>query len=332
MERKKFYLILVIIFVIFTTQLVFAQKKVLKCAILAPQGSTWMNVLEEWNNDLKAKSNENVSFKFYASGSMGDETAVIRKMKSGQLDAGGVTGIGLGLVTSEVRLLELPFQFNDYKEIDYVMSNMEEIYGKKFEEKGFVLLAWSESGFVYIFSNKPIKTKEDMKGVKIWMWEGDEMVKEVFNLLNVSPTPLAITDVLTSLQTKLIDAVYAPPLAASALQWTTKVKYMLSQKLAFSVGAILISKKSFDTLSQPDQQLLKDTAKIYAKKLTDSIRKENEEAKEAIKASGIEFVDATPETIAYFQEISEKAADNLVGKLYSKELLDKIRELKKNVK
>jgi TRAP-type C4-dicarboxylate transport system substrate-binding protein len=319
---------ILIIGLVFLSLTPLMAKKPIKCAILAPQGSTWMNVLEDWNKDLKAKTKDAAAFKFYSSGSMGDENTVLRKMRSGQIDAAGFSGIGLGQIVPEVRLMELPFMFESYKQVDYVVANMEEFYRKKFEEKGFVLLCWSETGFVYILSNKPIRAYEDLKGVKMWRWEGDEMVDEVFKLFKIPATPLAITDVLTSLQTKLIDGVYISPVAGIALQWTTKVKYMLSTKMAFSVGAMIITKKSWDGLGPDEQQALRDTGKLYGQKLTEILRTENEKAKETIKASGIEFVEATPEAVKFFQDTSFNAAQNLVGKLYSKDLLDKVRELR----
>ncbi|GIW23422.1 MAG: hypothetical protein KatS3mg068_2429 [Candidatus Sericytochromatia bacterium] len=197
-----------------------------------------MNILEDWDKELKKRSNGEVSFKFYPSGSMGDEKTVLRKMRSGQLDAGAFTGVGLGEIVPEVRLMEIPFMFDSYKQVDYVLDRMTPIYNKKFEEKGFKNIGWAETGFVHIFSNKPIKNFNDLNGIKMWMWEGDKLVEELYKELNLVPTPLAVQDVLTSLQTGLIDGVYAPPLGAIALQWTSKVKYMVEPKMTYATGAM----------------------------------------------------------------------------------------------
>lgn len=307
-------------------------KDRIKCAVVAPKGSTWMNILEEWDKDLKKKTNGELSFKFYSSGSMGDEKQVLRKIRSAQIDAAAFTGVGLGDIVPEVRLMELPFMFDNASEVDYVLKNMDSFYEKKFKEKGFVNLGWSETGFVYIFTNKPIKTLEDMNGVKMWMWEGDELVQEIFKKLNLVPIPLNLTDVLTSLQTHLIDGVYGPPVGALALQWTTKVKYMISQKMAYATGAMLISKKFYDALKPADRKVLDDTAKIYSQKLIKSVRADNEKAKGSIKASGITFTTATPATVTTMKGVSSKVADSLVGKLYSKDLLQKVRMLKQKAK
>ncbi len=311
----------------------FAYAKTrIKCAVVAPKGSTWMNILEEWDKDLKSKTNGGLSFKFYSSGSMGDEKQVLRKMRQGQLDAGAFTGVGLGEIVSEVRLMELPFMFDSANEVDYVLDNMESTFNKKFEEKGYVNLGWAETGFVYIFTNKPIKNVDDMKGVKMWMWEGDELVQAIFKDLNLVPTPLNLTDVLTSLQTRLIDGVYGPPLGAMALQWTSKVKYMVAQKMGYATGAILISKKTYDSLDPTDRKALNETAKVYSQKLTRSVRADNEKAKLSIKNNGIIFTEAAPATVSMMKSVSSKVADGLVGKLYSRDLLQKVRSLKQKAR
>jgi TRAP-type C4-dicarboxylate transport system substrate-binding protein len=311
----------------------YAEAKTrLKCAVVAPKGSTWMNILEEWDKDLKAKTKGEISFKFYSSGSMGDEKQVLRKIRSGQLDAAAFTGVGLGEIVPEVRLMELPFMFDNAGQVDYVLDNMDDFYNKKFQEKGFKNLGWAETGFVYIFTNKPIKNLEDFKGVKMWMWEGDELVQEIFKDLNLVPTPLNLTDVLTSLQTGLIDGVYGPPVGALALQWTTKVKYMVSQKMGYATGAILVSKKAYDALDPANRKILDDTAKVYSQKLIKSVRSDNERAKNSIRASGIVFTNASAATVNTMKSVSAKVADGLVGKLYSRDLLQKVRSLKAKAK
>jgi TRAP-type C4-dicarboxylate transport system substrate-binding protein len=307
-------------------------KEKIKCAIIAPKGSTWMNVLEEWDKELKKRTNGELSFKFYPSGSMGDEKTVLRKMRSGQLDAGAFTGVGLGEIVPEVRLMEIPFMFSSYKEIDYVLDRMTPIFNKKFEEKGFKNLGWAETGFVHIFSNKPIRSFNDLNGIKMWMWEGDKLVEEIYKELKLVPTPLAVQDVLTSLQTGLIDGVYAPPLGAIALQWTSKVKYMVEPKMTYATGAMLVTEKTWNSLDPSMKKILEETAKIYTEKLVSEIRKENEKAKSSIKASGIVFTNPDSDTVSRLKTASMKVANSLVGSFYSKDLLEKVRKLKNEVK
>lgn len=294
----------------------------LKLALVAPEGSTWAKVMDEWNKELIQKTNGALKLKIYFGGVLGDEKDVIRKMQIGQVHIGGFTGLGLGIVNPSVRVLELPMLFNSYEEADYVTRQIQPRLETGFEKKGFVLLGWAETGFVNIFSNRPIGKREDMDGMKMWMWEGDPLVKALYDRFGIVPIPLALPDVLTSLSTNLIDAVYAPPLGAIALQWFTKTKYMTDLKLADSTGGILITRRAMQSLPAAHQQVLKATARKYARVLVERTRADNEKSYKTLSQSGIKTVNVSTDEIERIREASRDVWKNLVGQLYSQELLD----------
>ena len=297
----------------------------IKIAAVAPEGSTWINVLKEWDADLKKQTAGRVSLKIYPGGVAGDEKDVIRKMRIGQLHAGGFTGVGLGSINPNVRILELPMFFNNYDEVDYVVPKIQGDIEKGFLAKGYVLLGWAEAGFVNIFSNSPIASEKDMQGMKMWAWEGDPLVESLYSAFKIVPVPLSITDVMTSLQTKMINAVYAPPLGAIAMQWFAKTKYITDLNLVDSTGAVLMSKSAFDQLSAADQAILKSTAHIYCKKLIERTRKENKESLATLQSSGLVLVAVKPADKAQIAKASEGVWQSLVGQLYPQSLLDKAK-------
>ena len=180
-------------------------------------------------------------------------------------------------------------------------------------------------GFVYVFTNTPINSLEDMDGVKMWMWEGDPIAEATFKAFGISPIPLSIADVLTSLQTRLINGVYISPLACVAVQWHTKVKYMLDLPLANSNGAILLSKKKFNILSDSEKEVITKLSRKYFDKLTDLSRKDNAESLELLKETGISFTTITDKNkIEGFYISGEKARQDLVGKLYDQGFLQRL--------
>lgn len=311
-----------------------AKPQQIKLSILAPEGSTWMNMMHEFNKELKERTNGKLEFKIYAGGVSGDESDVIRKMRVGQIHAGGFTGVGLGQIVSDVRVLELPFIFREADEVDFVTSVLKEEFEKKFEKKGFIFLGWAEAGFVNIFSTKPLKTAKDLQKAKMWAWEGDPLVKALCKEFDIVPVPLSITDVLTSLQTGLIDSFYAPPLAAIALQWFTKVKYMTQPYLANATGAMVMTKKFYDQIPKQNQQILKEVADKYSKRIIEATRKDNHESYHQLKKQGIEFVTIAPNELEKMTKTSAKVQTALIGRLYPKELLEKvlskIREYRKS--
>ena len=304
-----------------------AEKFVVKTATIAPEGSVWLKVMRKMAKELKIATDGNVKTKFFAGGVLGDDKVVLEKMKFGQVQAAGLIGVGLGELVSEVRLLELPFQFTSYKQTDCVLDALSDEFKKKFEEKGFVLLGWADQGFVYVFSNKEIRSADDMKGTKPWVLESDPMAKLLFEKLGLNPVPLALPDVFTSLQTGLIDTIYISPVAAIALQWYTKVKYMIDMPIVDGTGAILVTKKFFDTLP-PDYQatVIKLTDK-YLKKLSKVTRKLNNKSIKVLVDKGIEIIKPDQRQIAKFQKMGLEAAHGLVGKLYDKPALDRVLKL-----
>jgi len=303
----------------------YGAEQEIKLSVLAPEGSTWVKVMEDMNQEIQTQSKGRMALKIYAGGVSGDEKDVLRKMRIGQVHAAAFTGVGLGQIVPSVRILELPMLFRTYDEVDFVKNKLKPVFQEKFSAKGFELLGWAEAGFVNIFSNKAIKSSEDMQGVKMWAWEGDPLVQAMYQALGITPIPLSLPDVLTSLQTNLIDGVYGPPLGVIALQWFTKVKNMTNVNLANSTGALLISKKRMAKLPPDLQKILRDAAKKYSDILVNKIRSENVQAINTLKKSGIQIIDLDPKAKEQIITISETVYPKLTGKLYSPQLLAQVK-------
>lgn len=301
-----------------------AQQYTIKFATLAPEGSTWLKIMREFDQAVREQSNGRLGFKIYAGGVAGDEKDVIRKIRLGQYQAGGFTGVGLGEVTKKVRILDAPFLFNAYDEIDHVRDQFDADFRQAFEDGGFELLGWAEVGFVYVYSDRPVNSPEDLKSVKLWMWEGDPIAQAAFQAIGVSPIQLSVTDVMTALQTGMVNTVYNAPLALIALQWFTRVKYMMGVPLAMSNGAVLVSKRTFDSLPKDLQDILLTNGKKYLRELTLASRKENAEAIQTLKKQGIQVTMPPKNVQAQFDETGERARQLLVGNLFSQQFLDQV--------
>ena len=306
------------------TGMVFAQT-IIKFATVAPEGSTWMNVMTEFSQAVNTQTGGQVKFKLYPGGQAGDEPVVLRKIRIGQYHSAGVTGVALGEVLPEVRILDSPFLFRSQAEVDHISAKLFDYFAAKFEEKDFILLGWAEVGFVYIFTNKPIYGVQDMSGVKMWMWEGDPIAEATFKSININPIPLSITDVMTSLQTNLINGVYISPLACIALQWNTKVKYMLDLPLANSNGAVLLVKSQFDKLDNQQKQIVRNLSAEYFGKLTKLSRENNLQSLDIMKKNGIQFTQVKDKAeIEKYYQAGKAARRLLIGKLYDENFLNQV--------
>ena len=301
-----------------------AQQYLVKFATLAPEGSTPTRIMREFDKAIREQSGGRLGFKIYAGGVAGDEKDVVRKIKLGQYSAGGFTGVGINEIAKKVRVLDAPFLFKNHDEVDFIVNKFDKEFRQAIEEGGFVLLGWAEVGLVYIYSDRPVASADDLRKTKIWMWEGDPIAEAAFQAIGVSPIPLSITDVSTSLQTGMVNTVYTPPYELVALSWFTRVKYMMGVPLANSEGAVLISKKTFDAMPKDLQDILVTNGQKYFRELTLASRDENEKSIATLKEKGITVITPSKEVAAQFETAGKQARKLLVGKLFSQEFLDQV--------
>jgi len=294
----------------------------LKFATLAPAGTTWMNLLQEWADEVQQASDGRLVFKIYPGGVQGDEPDVLRKIRFGQLHGGAFTGYGIGHIYSPTRVLELPFLFKSIDEIDYVRERLMPEITQGYRDNGYELVGWMEVGFVYFFSQQPIRSLDDLRKRRIWLWQGDPMGEAFFHASGLAPIPLSIIDVYTSLSTGLIDTVYTPPLGAIALQWFTKTSYITNVPMANGIGSLVVSRRFFQNLPQDLQKLLQRTGMETGRKLIEATRKDNVEALEILKERGLQLVMDTEDLeTEEVRMISNRAAQHLMGNGYIPEYM-----------
>lgn len=316
----------ILAFLVLASLTVSAQQYTIKFATIAPEGTTWMNVMREYDAAVRKESGGRLGFKIYAGGVQGDEKSVLRKIRVGQLHSGGFTGVGIGEIAPKVRILDSPFLVRSEEEVDLLYQEFGKEFEQAFEEGGYVLLGWAEVGFVHVFTSAPIRRSEDLRGIKMWTWEGDPIAETAFRALGINPIPLSFVDVMTSLQTGLIDAFYTTPYAAIALQWYARVKYMVDAPLADAAGAVLISKKFYDQLPKDLQEILLRNGRLYISKLTRASRKENKEAFNELKRRGITILTASEKDLQEYIEVGKRSRRMLIGRLYSEEFLNRVEK------
>jgi TRAP-type C4-dicarboxylate transport system substrate-binding protein len=299
----------------------------IKIAVVMPEGSTWTNTLHELADALKRETGGEVQIKIYAGGVSGDEADVLRKMRVNRVHAGGFSGVGLGLVLPEIRVLEAPLLFTSYEEIDYVKEKMFDGFAARFEERGYVLLGFAEAGFVYLFSKQRIDSVDSLRQTRMWVWKGDRVAELFLDAFGVQAYPLQLADVNTGLETRMIDSFYSPPLASVAFQWFARVKYMLDFPMVNSTGALLMNQQTFYGLSVNNREILSRLVKQYCEKLVRLTRQDNLEALQVLSEAGIELLPPTPEQVASFKRSAEKNYEMSIPALYSREIFEQIRGL-----
>ena len=298
---------------IWLSPLASAQGVRLKVATMVPDGTIWMKGLETAAEEIKQRTDGRVSFRFYPGGTMGTDSAVLRKIRIGQLHGGVVLAGSLADVDPDLEIYSLPLLFRSNGEVDYVRRQMDQVLIDGLASKGYVSFGLTETGFTYLMSARPTRTFEDLRGRKAWMMQDDPVSLALVESAGLSPVPLPISDVLTGLQTGLIDTVAAPPVGAIALQWFTKAKFLTDLPITYVCGTTVISAKAFNRISDDDQKIVREVMGQAIKELDAASRGDNEEARQALAKQGVQFVDPTPETWAKWEEVAAEAKAKLVG-------------------
>ena len=329
MSLRRVFLLLISLTLLSASPASWAKKTwQLKFATLAPTGTAWTDLLEDWAEEVRIKSDGRLTFKIYAGGVQGDEPDVLRKIRFGQLHGGAFTGYGIGHFYSPARALELPFLFNSLDEVDHVRGKLMPEIAQGYRDNGYELLGWMEVGLVRFFSKEPLYSVDDLRKQRIWQWQGDPMGRAFFDASGIRPVPLSIIDVYTSLSTGLINTVYGPPLGALALQWFTKTSYVTNVPMANGIGSLIVSRRFFQNLPQDLQKLLKSTGNATGEKLISTTRRDNEASLDILRDKGLKFT-LNPEDLDMeeLNRISSRAGESLMRSGYIPEYtLSKINQ------
>lgn len=268
----------------------FANAAVLKIATVAPEASSWMKEMRASAKEIQELTEGRVQIKYYGGGIMGNDNKVLGKIRIGNLHGGAFTPSALQKIYPEINLYGLPLTFESNEEVAYVRARLDQTITDGLEQAGFISFGFAAGGFAVIMSNKPVTSLSDLKGKKVWVPEGDKVSYATMEALSLSPVTLPLTDVLTGLQTGLIDIVAMSPIGALVLQWHTKVNFITDLPLVYTMGYMAIDKKAFNKISAADQEVVREVMTRTYTQLNDANLDDNREALQALLNTGIEQV------------------------------------------
>lgn len=303
----------------------FADARVFKIATISPDGTFWMQEMRAGAEAIEKRTQGRVKFKFYPGGVMGSDENVLRKIRIGQLQGGAVTASSMVGIDPDIAIYELPYLFESLEQVDYVRPRMDADLIRTLEDKGFVGFGLAEGGFSYMMSDAPLQSVADVRAKKVWLPSNHPVGEAVFSNADIAPVTLPISDVMTALQTGLIDTVITSPIAAIALQWHTKVKYVVDEPLTYFSALLVIDNKAFNGLKDEDKEIVRKVMTETFVRIDQQNRKDNVAAREALLNQGIKFVRLTPDSVKEWHGIGDKAIEQLErDNKYSAELYQRL--------
>jgi len=321
---KKLFLTILVL----TTGLMFGlplHAATLKIATVTPEGSQWMKDMRTSSKEIKERTEGRVQIKYYGGGVMGNDKKVLSRIRIGSLQGGAFTPTALAAQYSNLNLYGLPMVFDSEEEAAYTRSRLDAKLSAGLESAGFVNFGFAAGGFAVLMSNTPIDSLDDLKGKKVWIPEGDEISRKAMQALSLSPVTLPLTDVLTGLQTGLIDIVAMSPIGALVLQWHTKVKYITELPLVYTLGFMAVDKRAFDKISADDQAIVRDVMGRTYENFDKANLVDNKGARDALLNTGIETVPVSPEEYENVRNALMKLNTDLANQeQFDKELFDEM--------
>ena len=303
----------------------FSAPVKVRLGTLAPNGSSYYKHLQAMGEKWKQAPGGGVTLTIYPDGQMGSEADMVRRMKLGQLQAGMVTTTGLSEIESGVAGLQsMPMAFRTLDEVDFVGEKLQPILEKRLAEKGFIVLFWSDTGWVRFFSKQPVVTPDDLRKSKLFVAANRPAEENIYRSAGCNPVPLEVTDILPNLQTGLINAVPLPPSIALALQVDNAAPNMLDLNWVPLVGAAIVTKKTWDSLPPEGRDAIRKAALEAGKLIKADGRREGVESVEAMKKRGLKVHSVTPEADAQWKDVAEASYAKIRGITVPTEIFDEV--------
>ncbi len=302
-----------------------AGPTVVKMATLAPKGSAWYKILEQMGEDWKKASGGAVVLLIYPGGVVGDEDAMIRKMRVGQLQAAAVTGIGLATIDRSFYALHVPMMYASDDEFDYVRDRLSPMLERRLADKGYVVLNWGDAGWVHFFAKQPFTRPDEVKAMKLYVGAEDATLVQLYKETGFRPVNLSVVDILPGLQTGLINAFDTTPLAALAFQWFALAPNMSDLRFAPLTGATVIDKRAWEKIPADLRPKIIEASRAGGKRLRGEIRRLNDEAVKVMVKNGLKISRTSPDVQAEWRKLIEDIYPRIRGPIIPADAFDAAR-------
>ncbi|KQC10451.1 MAG: hypothetical protein APR62_12125 [Smithella sp. SDB] len=302
---------------------------VVKMGTLAPEGVGWAALIKEVvNPGILKVTNGLIYLDWYYGGTMGDDQDILSKMRNNQLQGGGFSGQGMVLACPEMALMELPFLFENYEEVEYIYSKLRPRINQWFERHGYHLVLLAEQDFDQVYSTKiPIKTPDDFRNSRVLTWYGP-LEEKVLRALSSSPIPIRVPEVAASIRTGVCDAFISPGIWAVGTQMYTVMKYINPMHIRYSPAGGIVTMKTWNLLPKEIQNAVDDFVMSVEKDFRKKVRESNDKCLKAMYKYGMKEVKMTPAEIDILKKRLMPVWDEFAQRgYYSKIELEEVKAL-----
>ena len=302
-----------------------ANPQQLRIGSLVPKNSLYHRQLLDVAESWRTAQGAGAKYLVYPDGSQGGEAEMARRMRIGQLQGALLSVVGLREIEPSIAALQsLPLLFRSWEELDYVREKMRPAMEKKFLDKGFVVLAWGDAGWVRFFSKEAALRPDDYKRMKFFAWGSEPDQQNIMKSLGYTPVPLETTDILPAIQTGMINVVPSTPYFALATQVYNTAPHMLDINWAPIVGALVVTRKSWEGMSPEVQKAVRAASDKAGAEIRSKARQEVEEAVDAMKKRGLTVNKPNAAQMKEWNDLAEKLYPRIRGTMVPNETFDDV--------
>jgi TRAP-type C4-dicarboxylate transport system substrate-binding protein len=284
---------------------------VVKLGTVAPEQSVWHDALLRIAQDWRDISGGQVELRIYAGGVLGGEDEMVRKMQRRGLDALAISNAGLPLIDDIVSCLSLPMLFESYEQLDRVRAAVAPDIEASLESQGYKVLGWAEAGWVHFFAKEPVRVPADLQRQRVWTSTGAPEHEALLNQFGFRVVALPVTDMLTGLQTGLIDAIDVPPLFALADRSYQSANNMTDLKFAPLNSAVIVNLSVWERLPAEHHAAFLVAVERAVSGLRAQTHDAEQQAIEEMVARGLNVVSLTATEVAQWKALAQSAYPEL---------------------
>ena len=300
----------------------------IRMGTIVPKGSLWDESLQYVRQEWRKISGGAVQVTIYSGGVLGDETEMVRQIRQGRIQAVALSSGGLSRIDPGVSCLQMPMMFSSYAELDYVRLRLTPLLERRIEAKGFKVLNWADGGWVHTFTKPVASTPDDVRRLKLFTSAGDPETERLYHEFGFHVVPLALTDLVTALQTGMIEAFSTVPLFAQLQESYRLAPHMIDVPWMPLVGGTVISQQAWEQIPAGSRAAMLEAAHASGERLRADIRGMGDQAVREMEKRGLTVVRVDAATRAAWKGSAESTYSRLRGSYCPADLFDEVQRLR----
>ncbi|MFW6052142.1 MAG: TRAP transporter substrate-binding protein DctP [Myxococcota bacterium] len=300
------------------------ESQALRLATLAPRGSKWMRVFEGWAATLREETGGRLALRVEPGGPQVDDRALVRRMRSGRLDGATLAASGLRDAVPAALVFAAPGL--DPEGVGRARSRLADELEAAFRERGYHLLGWVDLGQARLFSKgAPVRSPGDLREMKPWARSDDAVFSALLAAAGARPVRAELSQVRAALGGGRVDVVPASALTAVSTGWYTALDFVTKEPLWTMVGATVIRRASYTSLSDEERAALDRSGARAHEVLQRVVEREERDALKTLTGRGIRLVPRRDARA--WASVASEARARMAGRVVPEALLRRVRQI-----